>query len=368
MASFQKRGKTWQFTISRMVNGKQRPIRKGGFKTKKEAQIAAAQIEAELHKGVIPNLTPIPFDEYFENWLNTYKKDIARNTLDRYKSTLKTIKQYFGGVPIQKITKRTYQNFLNKYGETHAKSSTRKLNTHIRACVKDAIDEGYIRTDFTRGAVLTGKSGKKKEEKYLNYEESKRLLKALYEKLDDGLIYYLLLLGLTSGMRFGEMVGLTRKDFNFKNNTIIINKTWGYIGKMHEGWGPTKNEQSNRIITMDPRTMQAFKELFNKTPDNVLRLVFYSPYSKYKVISNNAANKALGKILKELDIEPISVHGLRHTHASILLYEGASINYISERLGHSDINTTLTTYAHVLKELRQRDEQLAAEVFKKMYV
>jgi len=367
MASFQKRGNTWQFTISRVVNGKSKPIRKGGFKTKKEAQLAASQIEAELQKGVIPILTPIAFDEYFENWLDTYKTNISNNTLERYKVTLKTLRQYFGGVPIQKITKRSYQEFLNKYGETHSKNSVKKINTHIRSAVKTAIEEGYIRIDFTRGAVIGGKSGKSKEEKYLNYGESKRLLKALYEKLDEGLIYYLLLLGLTSGMRFGEMVGLTRKDFDFNNNTISINKTWGYYGNMHEGWGPTKNEQSNRVISMDPKTMKAFDDLFQKTPDNVLRLVFYSPHSKYKVISNNAANKALGKILKELDIEPISVHGLRHTHASVLLYEGVSIYYVSERLGHSGIDVTMNTYSHVIKELRQRDEKLASNIFKKMY-
>jgi len=65
MASFQKRGKTWQYTISRMVNGKSKPIRKGGFRTKKEAQIAAAEVESQLRKGLAPHLKDEPFDEYF---------------------------------------------------------------------------------------------------------------------------------------------------------------------------------------------------------------------------------------------------------------------------------------------------------------
>lgn len=73
MASIQKRGKTYQFTVSYMVNGVSKPIRKGGFKTKKEAQIAAVEIEAQLSKGILPHLKPMPFDEYFEKWFKLYK-------------------------------------------------------------------------------------------------------------------------------------------------------------------------------------------------------------------------------------------------------------------------------------------------------
>lgn len=70
MASIQKRGKTYQYTISRMVDGKPQPIRKGGFHTKKEATIAATEKEDKLNKGVvIPHLKPAPFDEYFKNWV-----------------------------------------------------------------------------------------------------------------------------------------------------------------------------------------------------------------------------------------------------------------------------------------------------------
>lgn len=365
MVSFQKRGKTWQYTISRVVNGKQKPIRKGGFATKKEAQIAAAEVEAKLRKGIIPHLTPEPFDKYFEEWLELYKTDVAGNTRARYLNTLKTIREHFAGVPIQNITKRMYQKFLNEYGKTRTKDTVRKLNTHIRACVKDAIDEGIISVDFTRGAVISGAvPSKKAHEKHLNYFEAKRLMKAL-EKPETP-AHYLILLGLTSGMRYAEMVGLTRKDFNFEKNEITINKTWGYTNKMHEGFGPTKNEQSVRTIKMDEKTMTIFRDWFERTPDNIHGLVFYSPYSKYRVLSNASVNNVLGNLLKKLNIEPISVHGLRHTHASILLYKKVSVHYVSERLGHADIQTTMQHYAHIIKELRERDEKNTVEIFKKL--
>lgn len=113
-----------------MVNGKQKHIRKGGFRTKKEAQIAAMEVELELLKGVVPNLNPIPFDEYFDSWIKVFKTNINSNTLARYNNSLKTVKEHFEGIPIQNINKRMYQSFLNEYGKTHAKASTRKLNTH----------------------------------------------------------------------------------------------------------------------------------------------------------------------------------------------------------------------------------------------
>nr|WP_026681371.1 site-specific integrase [Priestia megaterium] len=368
MASFTKRGKTWQYTISRIVNGKSKPIRKGGYRTKKEAQVAASEIESELRKGVVPHLKLEPFDRYFEEWLNLYKTNISNNTLERYKNTLQTVKDYFGDKPIQQITKRSYQSFLNEYADGHAKSTVRKLNTHIRACVRDAIDEGIIRTDFTRNVIFSGQESKRSDQKHLNYQESLKLLNEIYKRLNKSLGYYLLLLGLTSGMRFGEIVGLTRKDFDFDNNEITISKTWGYTKKMEEGFGKTKNENSNRVIKMDERTMVAFNNLFDSMPDNIHRLVFFSPQSKYKVISNNAANKLLNTVLDDLDIESITVHGLRHTHASVLIYQKISIYYVSERLGHSDIDTTMNHYAHLLKELREQDEKNTINIFDNMVV
>ncbi|MGG4155874.1 tyrosine-type recombinase/integrase [Peribacillus muralis] len=127
---------------------------------------------------------------------------------------------------------------------------------------------------------------------------------------------------------------INKNDFDFDNNLINTNKTWGYTRRTSEGFGPTKNEQSNRIIRMDKPTMRIFEKLFLLMPTNLHQLVFFSPTSKYKVISITNANKLLDKVLTDLNIEPITVHGLRHTDASVLLYKKVSIYYVSELLGH----------------------------------
>ncbi|MEH6872353.1 tyrosine-type recombinase/integrase, partial [Bacillus safensis] len=74
----------------------------------------------------------------------------------------------------------------------------------------------------------------------------------------------------------------------------------------------------------------------------------------------------LKKTLNDLKIEPVTIHGLRHTHASILLYKKISIYYVSERLGHASIDTTLKYYAHVVKELREEDTKNTLDLFQKM--
>ncbi|GIN41166.1 site-specific integrase [Heyndrickxia oleronia] len=160
--------------------------------------------------------------------------------------------------------------------------------------MKDAIEDQIIQIDFTRKTELTWTvQAKRSMEKHLSYKESERLLQSIWRKLDEGLGYSLLLLAITSGMRYEELIGLTRKDFDFVKNTISVNKTWGSKKNSPEGFGSIKNEQSNRLIKMDPVTMNHFKKLFKLTPTNLCKLVFFSLSSKYKVISNTSANKLL---------------------------------------------------------------------------
>ncbi|WP_047981531.1 site-specific integrase [Ornithinibacillus contaminans] len=370
MAYIRKRGKSYEYTVSNMENGKPKPIRKGGFRTKKEAQVAAAEIEAQLAKGMNPILEKIPIVEYFKDWFELYKAPIVSSTtLKHYEYSLNALREYFSGAPIQNIKRQDYQKFLNWFGSNKAKETVLKVHGHIKSCVADAMEEQLIQIDFTRKTTpIWTVHAKKSIEKHLNYAESERLLQSIWRRIDDGLGYSLLLLIFTSGLRFAEAVGLTRKDFDFKNSTITVSKTWGYKKNSPTGFGPTKNEQSIRTIKMDKITMNYFKQLFKINPINIHDLVFYSPESKYKVISNTNTNKLLKKLLSELEIEPITVHGLRHTHASVLLYKKASIHYVSERLGHSDIETTLKEYTHVLKELRLQDEQVTVQTFESMAV
>ncbi|WP_193065497.1 tyrosine-type recombinase/integrase [Oceanobacillus oncorhynchi] len=353
MASFKKRGKKWEYKIS----AKPRPITKCGFNTKKEAQIAATEKENMLNKGILTALKDKPFYDYFVNWVKIYKSKVAGKTKRHYEDTANTIKRYFHLKAIQDITRDQYQLFITEFGETRAKETVDKLHGHIRNCVRDAAADHIIPLDFTRRATITWTvPAKKNEEKHLHYKETIKLQDELWNRLHLGLGYYMVLLGLYSGMRYSELTGLTRNDFDFQNNLINIDKTWVIEKDKEPDFGPTKNHETREIVMIEP-VMQVFKELFESTPTNMKQLVFYSAQSKYQVISNNNVNKVLRRVLNDLGIDTITSHGLRHTHASYLIYEKVSLDYVSERLGHIDIDTTRKTYVHVLKEMRNEEEE-----------
>ncbi|MCT1577571.1 site-specific integrase [Oceanobacillus kimchii] len=369
MPTYQKRGKTYQYTISRYINGKYDPIRKGGFKKKSDAIAEAADIEARLKKGQTIHTKLEPVNEYFKNWVTLYKSEVSPGTKSLYNYSYEFINQHFGDMPLQHIRASDYQRFMNTLGKKYSKESVKKVNSHMRACVLDAIDDGVIHADFTRKAVLTGKDSKPEGEKIISYKDASKLKKEIIRCLqeEDRPVYYMILLALTSGMRYAEMIGLTRNDFNFTTNTITVNKTRGYLTYDGEGEKKTKNKTSNRIIDMDDETMKIFNSYFERTPNNILKLVFYNPASKYKIYSNTGVRKALRKLLISLDIDSsISIHGLRHTHASILLYKDVSVDYVSQRLGHADIDTTLKVYSHLINERRIKDIRKTKKVLEAM--
>lgn len=357
-----KRGKTWQFSVNHYEEGKRKPIVKSGFKTKKEAQHVAQDVEMQLKKGNQVIVKEIPFSSYFDEWIDLYKSNRHKTTYERYRNSLERVKDYFKDLPIQKISRTDYQRFLNAYGKGKSKETVRKLNTHIRSCVKDAIEDGYISNDFTRKAEFHAtKAAKKSEDKHLNYEDSMKLYHGLFNKLGSTTTtFHLILLGLVTGARYGELVGLTTDNFNLEENILSITRSWDYKGG--SGFGPLKNAQSERTLSIDPKVMKQFSQLVEESKRHPHGLIFYRP-TQIKTVTNKGANDVLRTLLKHLRIGDITMHGLRHTHASVLLYKGANIHSVSKRLGHADIQTTLDHYAHVLKEMEERDEAIAVKIY-----
>ena len=368
MASFTKRGKTWQYTIS----NKGQLIRKGGFALKKDAMKEAYEIESKLKQGKTVATREISFADYFDDWWRLYKSKHSLATVTHYQATAKTIRDYFGHRDIRSITRTDYQTFLNKYGETRAKNTVEKLFIQIRGCIKDAIVDGILDVDFTYKAELTGRvMVKRGEVNHLSFEESQNVIKYIMPRLDEAITYYLILIGLQSGLRYEELVGLQWRDFNYFDNTLKVERAWGYNNRMKIGQNKLKNDASYRTITIDPMTMKIFRGLQEKQMKNKLldleRLVFFSPSSKYRVISNNAVNKMLRKVAEAIDSNIITAHGLRHTHASILIYKKRSLPYISKRLGHQDQQTTIKYYSHVIKEMQIEDDRESSNIFESLY-
>ena len=366
MASITKRGKTWQYTVSRYIEGEYKPIRKGGFLKERDAKIAAAKVATDLADGLAPSSNTDILSDYFKAWMSDYKTQRAVHTIERYENTHRTLQKIFPRETLQSMTKRKYQRAMDEYGRTHAIATMKKLNGHIRACVKEAVDEGRIRVDFTRGVELNSKIAEKKEEdKFLNFFESQRLLKYLRLHIGRSPVYALLILAIVTGLRFGELLGLKRTDFDFKNNQIHVKRSWDY--KKKTGFVALKNKQSERTVDVDLSVMDFFKDYFAGIPENFKGLAFYNSLSSDGSFSNEGVNKTLRKALEQLEFKIITVHGLRHTFISILLYKRISIHYVAEQAGHKNSLITQTTYAHVLDELRDEEKVKSAGVIGNLF-
>lgn len=200
----------------------------------------------------------------------------------------------------------------------------------------------------TRRAIIKGVDPSNKKNKFLNLYELQKLLRHL--DLGDELNWdWFILLVSKTGLRFAEALALTPEDFDFERQQIIVNKSWNYktpIGNFQK----TKNESSNRVVMVDWHLMNQFKSLIrNKESDWPI----FVPHNKR--VFNSTVNGLLEKYCYKLDIPTISVHGLRHTHASLLLYEGVSVASVAKRLGHANTTTTQETYIHIIEELENKD-------------
>lgn len=289
------------------------------------------------------------FYEYYEKWINVYKEGAIREvTMKKYKLTLSWLKKLAPNLEVKNLTRVTYQQILNDYAEEHEKQSTMDFHHQLKGAILDAVDDGIIDRDPTRKAIIKGKTPKEKKIKYLNQFELHKLIADL--NLGSKLNYdWLILLIAKTGMRFSEALAITPRDFDLPHQMLSISKTWDYKGK--GGFMPTKNASSVRKIQIDWQTVIQFSELIKNLPED--KPIFIS-----NKVYNSTINDILEKHCKNVGIPVISVHGLRHTHASILLFAGVSIASVAHRLGHSSMTTTQKTYLHIIQELENTDIDL----------
>ena len=290
------------------------------------------------------------FYEYYAKWISVYKEGAIRDvTLDKYKMTQRWLTKLVPNLRMCDLNRISYQQLLNDYATTHERQTTMDFHHQLKGAILDAVDEGLIRRDPTRKAIIKGKAPREnKKIKYLNQFELHTLISSLNLTSEITWDWFILLVAKT-GLRFSEALALTPKDFDFAHQSITINKTWNYKGD--GGFLPTKNKSSVRKVQIDWQMVIQFSELIKNLPKD-------QPVFVNGKVYNSTVNDILSRHCKKVNIPVISVHGLRHTHASILLFAGVSIASVARRLGHSSMNTTQKTYLHIIQELENRDIDL----------
>lgn len=289
----------------------------------------------------------ILFHEYYEEWLELYKVGAIREiTLDKYYVTHQRILELAPDLRLSELDRRSYQRLLNEYALTHEKQTTMDFHHQIKGAILDAVEEGLIAKNPTRKIIIKGKEPRKKKPKFLNQYELQSLLKELELNNEINWDWFILLIAKT-GLRFSEALALTPKDFDYFNQSLVINKTWNY--KKAQGMiQPTKNESSKRKIQIDWQVSMQFSQLTKEMDEENLIFV------KGRVF-NSTINNRLEALCKKANVPIITIHSLRHTHASLLLFAGVSIASVARRLGHSSMTTTQETYLHIIQELENQD-------------
>lgn len=290
------------------------------------------------------------FSTYYKQWVDVYKKGAVREaTMSKYLMTEKWVEKLVPELKVSDFTRTHYQQLLNDYAKEHERQTTLDFHHQLKGAILDAVDEGLIERDPTRKAIIKGKPPKAKKIKYLNQFELHSLIKDLDIKDTPNWDSFILLVAKT-GMRFSEALAITPSDFDFTRQTLSISKTWDYKG--NGGFLPTKNKSSVRKLQIDWQIVVKFSELVKGLPED--KPIFIGDAKIY----NSTVNDILTRHCKECEISVISIHGLRHTHASLLLFAGVSIASVARRLGHASMTTTQKTYLHIIQELENKDVDL----------
>ena len=273
--------------------------------------------------------------DYYRNWISVYKEGAIRDvTLSKYRMSLAWIEKLAPDLKLCDVTRTGYQQIINEYAKEHERQTTMDFHHQLKGAILDAVDEGLIPRDPTRKVIIKGCTPADKKKKYLNQFELHTLLKGLTLGSEVNWDWFILLVAKT-GMRFSEALAITPADFDFAHQTVSVNKTWNY--KEGGGFAPTKNRSSVRKIQIDWQVVMQFASLVKDLPSD--KPIFATD----KKVYNSTVNDILERYCKKLEIPVISVHGLRHTHASILLYAGVSVGSVARRLGHASMTTTQKT-------------------------
>jgi integrase len=351
--STRKRGNTWEYSFEiASVDGKRKRKSKGGFRTKKECLEAGTKAKAEYDScGTVNNETMMSVSDWLDIW---YKDCIDKRykpaTKETYNSVIRQIKRQFGNYRLASLTPLAINKWFNELiDEGYATSTVRNVRRILNGALNYAYQMCVIKENpCSRVRIKTSDSEKFKNTLIVTPDLFEKILK----KFDTKVTYYRIpfLIGWFTGMRGGEVLGLTWDDIDFENKTIHVCKTqtWAF-NQIHIHY--PKTPRSVRDIAVGDKLINELKAWREVQIDNANKLDMEAP--KFICTRNNLTLLSVinlrhqsMSVARELDID-FHFHCLRHTHATLLIKNGVSVKEVQARLGHTSIQTTLDIYTHI---------------------
>jgi len=374
MASFFKDGKTWYYSIDigKDQNGKRRKQKRGGFRTKKEAQDAVTLIENDLLHNTFLIEKDITFNDFAKEWLKSYDLQVKNSTTRVREHEIGNLKKYFNLIKLKDITKKQYQDALiDLQKKGFAQNTIAGIHGTARMILKKAVELDVIKKDPTEFArpprkveTLEDIANEKEIPKYLEKEDLATFLKIAH---DAGLKsdYTTFLVLAYTGLRAGELCALKWADIDFEGHTIKVARTY-YNPKnniIKYELQPPKTKSSRRVINVAKRVTDELEihrvkqnkfKMLNRDRWHDEDFIFCVPrYPGYPIYIKLIEGR-MARLLKISGLsKDLTPHSLRHTHTSLLAEAGVGLEEIMERLGHSDDDITRKVYLHVTKDMKK---------------
>ncbi|OMP66968.1 tyrosine-type recombinase/integrase [Domibacillus epiphyticus] len=319
---------------------------------------AITEFEIEVAASGPRDTNNLTYREAVALWLENHVSHLTHHSQKAYEQNIRPALEFFGEMKLKDIKKIHIVEFMNHLTAIDEKSPEYKMRVN-RVMLQKMVDWDLLNENVA-GAVKKQKK-KKKEMQFYNEQEVKQLL----QLLDDALPKHRLVIktAILSGMRLGEITGMTIDSVNFIENTITVKQTLIHNAKDDSFiLGPPKNKKT-RVIPMPEEYIVELRKYINEVKKS--RMAFGSEWRGIEGMDlifcradgyphiPQAYLKYFIEFTTRHGLKRIRFHDLRHSHASLLLSRGVNIKVIQERLGHSSITLTMDTYSHLTKENEQ---------------
>lgn len=340
-----------------------KPIRRSVYGlTQKEVREKLTSIAKSIDDNTYIAPKTITVGDWLELWLKEYVQvSVKPLTFKSYEVVVRVhIKPAIGSIKLQALKAPQIQAFYNSLITDKSPKTIKNIHGVLHKALDKAIKIGYVTTN--PASVCDIPRIEKKEIKPLNADNISRFIK----RLDTEELKNLYITALFTGMREGEVLGLTWDCVDFERGTITVNKQLQKEkikgGKYY--LAETKTSKV-RVLTPAQYVMSILKEeqirqkenrlKLGHMWDNPLNLVFTNTTGRYLAIVT--VYKRFKKIVSEIGIPQARFHDLRHTYATLALQEGDDIKTVQTALGHSTVSTTLDIYSHTTETMRKESSK-----------